>query len=210
MAYVIKTARTKEEAIAEALRELNAKEEQVDVEILEEITSKGFLGLLSSKSIKVKVTIKEDVGQAAVLFLREILVNMSITAQVELFRKADSTILNIYGKDLGVIIGKKGRTLDAIQSLINLAVNKDKEKKERIIVDVEGYRQRREDTLHRLAIKLAEKVKRDGKKEVLEPMSSHERRIIHASLQGYRDIVTYSEGEDPYRHVIISLRTAKS
>ncbi|MGD9155467.1 MAG: R3H domain-containing nucleic acid-binding protein, partial [Bacillota bacterium] len=95
-------------------------------------------------------------------------------------------------------------TLDAIQYLLNLAINKNHQEKERIIIDVEGYRRRREETLRKLALKLADKVKRDKRKEVLEPMVPHERRVIHATLQGNKDVFTYSEGEDPYRHVIIS------
>jgi spoIIIJ-associated protein len=205
MKSVEKVARTSEEAIADALRELGVERNQVDIEISEE-NNKGLLGFLSSKAFRVKVSIKEDLGQTAGLFLREMLVNMGVPAQVEIFRKPDNTTLNINGKDLGILIGKHGQTLDAIQYLVNLAINKNRPDKERIIVDVEGYRRRREETLRRLAINLADKVKREGKKQVLEPMSPHERRIIHATLQGYKEVFTYSEGEDPYRHVIISLQ----
>lgn len=167
--------------------------------------SKGLLGLLGGgKSVKVRVSVKEDLGQAAGLFLREMLVNMGILAQVEVFRRKDNTTLNINGKDLGILIGKHGQTLDAIQYLVNLSVNKDQPEKERIVVDVEGYRHRREETLKNLALRMADKVKREKKRQVLEPMSPHERRIIHATLQNYKEVFTYSEGEDPYRHVIIS------
>jgi spoIIIJ-associated protein len=200
---VIKIAHTKEEAVDEALRELGATPEQVRIEVIEE-TVKGLLGFLGGKAVKVKVSVKEDLGQAAGLFLRELLVNMGVTAQVEIFKRKDSTTLNINGKDLGLLIGKHGQTLDAIQYLVNLAVNKDQLEKERIVVDVEGYRRRREETLRHLALKVADKVKRERRKQVLEPMSPHERRIIHATLQEYKEVFTYSEGEDPYRHVIIS------
>lgn len=203
MKFVEKVGRTKEEAVAEALKELSAKPDEVKVEVLEE-TNKVFLGLLGGKSVRVRVSLKEDVAQQAGLFLREMLVNMGILAQVEIFKRPDNTVLNINGKDLGILIGKRGQTLDSIQYLVNLAVNKGRTEKERIIVDVAGYRKRREDTLRRLAIKLADKVRREGKKQVLEPMTPHERRIIHSTLQGYKEIMTYSEGEDPYRHVIIT------
>lgn len=203
MKSVIKIAHSKEEAINEALRELDAKPEQVKVEVIEE-ASKGLLGFLGGKAVKVRVSLKEDLSQAAGLFLRELLVNMGVMAQVEIFKRKDFTTLNINGKDLGLLIGKHGQTLDAIQYLVNLAVNKDQTEKERIIVDVEGYRRRREETLRRLALKVADKVKRERKKQVLEPMSPHERRIIHATLQEHKEVFTYSEGEDPYRHVIIS------
>lgn len=202
MKSVEKVGRTQEEAISEALEELGAKPDKVKVEILEE-TTKGLFGL-GGKAVRVRVSLKEDLAQVAGLFLREMLVNMGVLAQVEIFKRSDNTILNINGKDLGILIGKRGQTLDSIQYLVNLAVNKDQPEKERIIVDVAGYRRRREDTLRRLAIKMADKVKREGKRQVLEPMSPHERRIIHSTLQSYKEIMTYSEGEDPYRHVIIT------
>lgn len=203
MKSVVKTARTKDEAIAEALHELNVTIDQVSIEVLEE-SSKGILGLWGAKTAKVEVTVKEDISQTAALFLREMLVNMGIFAQVEIFRRNDATALNINGKNLGVLIGKRGQTLDAIQYLVNLAVNKNSIEKGRIIVDVENYRRRREETLRKLAINIASKVKTNGKKEVLEPMTPHERRIIHATLQNFKEVFTYSEGEDPYRHVVIS------
>lgn len=204
MKMVEKISRTKEEAIESALEELGVGLDQVKVEVLEEISKGGLLGLLSGKSIKVRVSVKEDIGQVAGLFLREMLVNMGVFAQVEIFRRKDNTMLNINGKDLGLLIGKHGQTLDAIQYLVNLSVNKNQIEKERIIVDVEGYRRRREETLRRLALRIADKVKREKRKQVLEPMSPQERRIIHATLQDFKDVMTYSEGEDPYRHVIIS------
>jgi spoIIIJ-associated protein len=203
MKSIIKIGHTKDEAVEEALRELGATPEQVRIEVIEE-SAKGLLSFLGAKAVKVKVSVKEDLGQAAVLFLRELLVNMGIMAQVEIFKRKDSTTLNINGKDLGLLIGKHGQTLDAIQYLVNLAVNKDQNERERIVVDVEGYRRRREETLRHLAMKVADKVKREHRKQVLEPMSPHERRIIHATLQEYKEVFTYSEGEDPYRHVIIS------
>jgi spoIIIJ-associated protein len=204
MKMVEKIGRTKDEAVESALEELGVGLDRVKVEVLEEISKSGLLGLISGKSVKVRVSVKEDIGQTAGLFLREMLVNMGVLAQVEIFRRKDNTMLNINGKDLGLLIGKHGQTLDAIQYLVNLSVNKNQTEKERIIVDVEGYRRRREETLRRLALRIAEKVKREKRKQVLEPMSPQERRIIHATLQDFKDVMTYSEGEDPYRHVIIS------
>ncbi|HBE77210.1 MAG TPA: protein jag [Firmicutes bacterium] len=203
MKSVIKIGHTKDEAVEEALQELGVTLEQVRIEVIEE-SAKGLFSFLGAKAVKVKVSVKEDLGQAAVLFLRELLVNMGIMAQVEIFKRKDSTTLNLNGKDLGLLIGKHGQTLDAIQYLVNLAVNKDQNERERIVVDVEGYRRRREETLRHLALKVADKVKRERRRQVLEPMSPHERRIIHATLQEYKEVFTYSEGEDPYRHVIIS------
>lgn len=202
MKSVEKVSRTKDEAVAEALEELGVKPDKVRVEVLEE-TTKGFFGL-GGKAVRVRVSVKEDLAQVAGLFLREMLVNMGVPAQVEIFKRTENTVLNINGNDLGILIGKRGQTLDSIQYLVNLAVNKDQTEKERIVVDVSGYRRRREETLRRLALKMADKVKREGKRQVLEPMSPHERRIIHSTLQTYKEVMTYSEGEDPYRHVIIT------
>lgn len=202
MRSVEKVGKSEEEAIAEALKELETTIDNVTVETTEEI-SKGLFGLLSSKGYRVKVTMKEQRGQIAALFLREMLVNMGVTAKVEVFQRKDNTTLNINGNDLGMLIGKRGQTLDSLQYLLNLVVNKGSIDKERIVVDVEGYRKRREETLRRLALKIADKVKLEHHKESLEPMSPHERRIIHATLQDFKEVYTYSEGVEPYRHIIV-------
>src|SRR5690606_32960413 len=149
-------AKTKEEALELALKELNVDESRVKVEVLEETSSKGFLGLLNVNRIKIRVTIKEELAQKAVRFLREILVNMGVFAQVEMFRRPGYVMLNVNGDDLGKLIGRYGQTLNALQYLVNLAVHKDSDEKERVIVDVAGYRKRREENLKRLAITTAE------------------------------------------------------
>jgi spoIIIJ-associated protein len=204
MIEVEKVAKTKEEAVALALEELGTTEDKVKVEVLEEASSRGLLGLRNTSKVKVKVTLKEEVSQKAVRFLREILVNMGISAQVEMFKKPDHIMLNIKGDDLGALIGRRGQTLDALQYIVNLAINKQAEERERIIIDVEGYRKRREEILRKMALQTAEKVRRQGKKEIMQPMSPQERRIVHLTLQDMNDIITYSEGEEPYRRIIIS------
>lgn len=197
-------ARTKEEALELALKELQTEEDQVDVEILEESSNKGLLGLINVNKVRIRVTMKEDPSQKGARLLREILVNMGISAQVEVFKRDDHIILNITGEDLGRIIGRRGQTLNSLQYLLNLAVNKGRAEKERIIVDVAGYRKKKEESLKRLALRSADRVKRYGKKEILYPMSPYERRIIHLALQNNNEIITYSEGEEPHRRVIIS------
>jgi spoIIIJ-associated protein len=211
MKMIEKVGRTREEAVAEALCDLGVDIDQATVEVLEETASgKGLFGLLgSAKGIRVRVTVKEDTAQGAALFLREMLVNMGIPAQVEILRRSDNILLNISGPDIGVLVGMHGQTLDAVQYLVNLAVNKNRVDRERIVVDAEGYRQRREETLSRLAVKVAEKVKSQGKKEELEPMSPYERRVIHATLQDDTAVFTYSEGEEPRRRVIVSPQNNK-
>ena len=121
--------------------------------------------------------------------------------------KADSTVtLKLHGPDMGILIGKHGQTLDALQYLTNLVANKNSSERIRIIIDVEDYRERRIETLSRLAVRLADKVKRNGERVVLEPMNPHERKIIHMALQNDRRITTLSEGEEPYRKVVLELK----
>src|SRR5690606_3937378 len=148
-------------------------------------------------------------AQKAVRFLRELLVNMGIFAQVEMFKRPGYVMLNISGDDLGRLIGRHGQTLNALQYIVNLVVHKDSNEEDRVIIDVGGYRKRREDNLKRLAQTTAERVKRKGRKEALNPMSPQERRIIHLALQNNKEVVTHSEGEDPYRRVVISPKTTR-
>lgn len=197
-------AKTREEALELALKELDVAESKVKVEVLEETSSKSFLGLLSVNRVKIRATIKEELAQRAVRFLREILVNMGIFAQVEMFKRPGYIMLNVSGDDLGKLIGRHGQTLNALQYLVNLSVHRNSDDQERIIIDVGGYRKRREENLKRIALSAAERVKKKGRKETLNPMSPLERRIIHLTLQDSKEVVTHSEGDDPYRRVVIS------
>jgi spoIIIJ-associated protein len=131
---------------------------------------------------------------------------MAVDADFEVFRRDEHVLINITGSDLGILIGRRGDTLESVQFLTNLAVAKKLSDKTRIIIDVEGYRKRREETLIKLAKRLAEKVKKTGNRIVLEPMSPQERRIIHTALQNEWRITTFSEGEEPHRRVGISLK----
>lgn len=202
-----KTGKTVEEALAAALTELNLPEERVDYEIID-TPSKGFLGLIGTKPAKIKVTVKKLSQLEIVLqFLTRIFAAMDIVVEIDQVKIDDGYQLNLHGEDLGVLIGKHGQTLDALQYLTNLAANRDiEETKMRVILDVENYRRRREETLQRLARRLAEKVRRGGDKIVLEPMSRHERKIIHTALQDDHRVFTYSDGEEPYRKVVVALK----
>lgn len=197
-------AKSKEEALALALKELQVEENSVKVEVLEETSSKGLFSFLNVSKVKIRVSVKEDISQQAVRLLREILVNMSVLAQVEMFKRPGEVILNVNGENLGKLIGRHGQTLNALQYLVNLAIRRANEEPVRVIVDVAGYRKRREENLKRLALMTAERVRRKGRKEILNPMSPSERRIIHLTLQNSKEVMTYSEGEDPYRRVIVS------
>ena len=198
---------TVEEAIAAALEELKAEKNEVEIEIIKE-PSKGFFGL-GSKDAKVKVTLNNGPEQRAKKFFDILLDKMDIEADYEV-NLSDNIlrvdITKIGEDDKGIIIGKRGKNLDEIQFLLNLMVNKGKQNYVRVIFNVEDYRAKREDTLKRLAVKMADKCRYYKHKVRLEPMNPYERRIIHSTLQDEKDIITYSEGEEPYRKVVIDLK----
>lgn len=206
MNVVEKSAKSIDEAVEQALAQLGLKLEQVTVEVLEQ-PAKALFGFIGGRPAKVRVTTRQvDPVEVADAFLKQIFTTMKITVSVEKITTEDHVLFNLRGDDLGVLIGKHGQTLDALQYLVNLAANRDAEERVRIVLDVEDYRKRRADTLTQLALRLADKVKRRGEKVILEPMSSHERKIIHMALQNDHRIATYSEGEDPFRKVVIALK----
>lgn len=201
---VEKTAKTVEEAIKAALSELNISEDKADIEVLEEPT-KGILGFMA-KPARVKVTKKLTPEYAAEEFLGQIFNKMNLKVESEINKNDEYVYINFKGQDLGILIGRRGETLDALQYLVNLAVNRKFAERTKIILDVEDYRKRREETLINLAFRLSDKVKRTGVNVTLEPMNPHERRIIHTALQNDKRVTTFSEGEEPYRKVVISLK----
>lgn len=199
------SGRTVEEAIANALKSLQAKREEVEVTVLEE-GSKGFLGLLGSRQARVKVVLPDSPEKVINDFLSKVLADMHIQARMELRPRDGYYFVSFHGQDLGILIGRRGETLDALQYLTNLAVNRILEHKIKIILDVEGYRKRREQTLINLARRLSNRVKETGNRIVLEPMNPQERRVIHTALQNDSQILTFSEGQEPNRKVVIALR----
>jgi spoIIIJ-associated protein len=199
---------TVEEAVSAALAELEAEREDVEIEVIKE-PSKGLLGFLGNKVAKVKVTVINGPEEKANKFFDILLKKMNIDAELNIemaenVLKVD--IVRINEDDKGIIIGKRGKNLDEIQFLLNLIVNKGKQNYIRVIFNVEDYREKREETLKRLANKMADKCRYYRHKVRLEPMNPYERRIIHSTLQEEKDIVTYSEGEEPYRKVVIDLK----
>ena len=204
MKEVQKTAKTVEKAIEEALAELKADRDEVEIDIIDE-GAKGFLGF-GSRDAVVKVVKKFNPEKVAKDFLREMFIAMGIIVNIETELKEKQLLINLTGDDMGILIGKRGQTLDSIQYLVNLVVNKGNAPYLSITIDTENYRQRRKETLEALAYNLAKKVKQTGKKVVLEPMNPYERRIIHSSLQNNKYVTTYSEGEEPYRNVVIALK----
>lgn len=205
MKFVVKTSKTIEDALKEALLELDAKEDEVKVEIIDE-PSKGLFGLIGTKDAKIKVTLINDPIEIADNFLSKVLTSMGINANNNI--KKEGSILTIDVKDItpsdmGILIGKRGNTLDSIQYLLSLAINKNRGNYLKVIVDSEGYREKREETLIRLASKMAEKAKLSKRPIKLEPMNPYERRVIHSTLQSFDGVNTYSEGDEPYRRVVI-------
>lgn len=155
-----------------------------------------------------KYAVNEESIKAAREFLQRVFKAMKIEVAMEKFvNKNDGSItFKLHGDDMGILIGKHGQTLDSLQYLTNLVANKNSSERVRVVIDVEDYRDRRIETLTRLARRLADKVKRSGERAALEPMNPHERKIIHMALQGDRKVTTLSEGDEPYRHVVIELK----
>lgn len=194
--------KTVEDATNAALGELNAKIEDVEVEVLEE-GSKGFLGM-GSKDAKVRVTLKCTPVSKAVDFLTQLFDVWGIEVKINTELEGDVLKINLEGGDMGVVIGKRGETLDALQHLTSLNVNTGNGDFVKVSIDTEGYREKRVKTLENLAAKLASKVAKTKHNVTLEPMNSYERRIIHASLQDNEYVTTYSVGQSPNRKVVIA------
>jgi spoIIIJ-associated protein len=208
MKSIVKTAKTVDEAVNIALKELNAEKEDVTIEVLEE-PSKGLFGLIGTKEAKVRVTSTNDPVEIAHDFLELIFSKMDIKGKIRTEKKGNDLLVNIEdisSSDMGILIGKRGGTLDSLQYILSLVINKNRDKYVRVLLDTENYRQKREETLIRLAKKMASKAKSLRKTVRLEPMNPYERRIIHSALQNDSSIVTYSEGEEPFRRVVIGLK----
>jgi len=205
MKLIESVGKTVEEAIELGLKELKKTRDQVDVEVVD-LPSKGFFGIIGSKLAKVKLTVVDRPEDDARTFLEDIFRAMELEVKMDIHQKNDTLTVNIEGPNMGVIIGRRGQTLDSLQYLLSLVINKTSDKYIKVFVDTENYRQKREDTLVRLANKMASKVRKVGKTIALEPMNPYERRIIHASLQSNPYIQTYSEGEEPFRKIVIALK----
>ncbi len=199
-------ARTVDEAIAEALRELQVGREDVEVTVLEE-GNKGFFGILGSKQAKVRVEKKtpeyEVKLEKALEFVKELLGHMGLNPEVVGQASEEAVNLHIQGDDLGILIGRRGQTLDSLQYITSLAVNRQGGEWIRINLDIGDYRSKREETLRSLAQRAAMKVESSGRRVALDPMNAAERRIVHQELQEFGGVVTQSEGQDPYRRVVI-------
>lgn len=199
------------EAKQNALKELNLPEERVLFEVLEE-PSKGFFGIIGNKGAKIRASVKElTPEEKADDFLNKLFAAMKIDVDVNHKQTEYGCLLELSSsQDMGIMIGKHGQTLDALQYLTNMAANKGAgENRVHIILDVENYRDRREDTLKHLARRIADKVRTYKKRMTLEPMNRHERKVIHMALQNESDVITYSDGEEPHRRIVIDIKRDK-
>lgn len=200
------TAKTVDEALTNALVQLGTTSDKVEYEIIEK-ESPGILGLFS-KPAKIRVRVKFDVKDTAVDFLDRVFDAMDLKVNIQLdYNELESQMnVDLSGDEMGILIGKRGATLDSLQYLLSLVINKNTESYVKVKLDTENYRERRKETLENLARNLAHKVKRIHRPVYLEPMNPYERRVIHSALQKDKYVETHSEGEEPYRKVVITLK----
>jgi spoIIIJ-associated protein len=197
--------KTVEDALQNALNELKLTADKVEYEVLDE-GHKGFLNF-GSRPAKIKVKVKKDYINDAKTFLGNVLDNMGVKAEISIKEEDNVIRISMAGPDMGILIGYRGETLDSLQYLVSLVVNKGGENQyKRVILDTENYRMKREETLKRLAKRIADKVRATGRQVKLEPMNPYERRVIHSALQNDLNVDTFSEGDEPYRRVVVDLK----
>ena len=206
MEFVEFTAKTVDDAITAACQKFLVTSDRLEYEVMEEGSS-GFLGF-NAKPARIKAKVKETVEDKARAFLDDVFAAMHLPVLVEVSFNEEEKVMDIElkGDDMGVLIGKRGQTLDSLQYLVSLVVNRDSDDYIRVKVDTENYRKRRKETLENLAKNIAYKVKRTKRSVSLEPMNPYERRIIHSALQNDKFVTTHSEGEEPFRHVVVTLK----
>ena len=200
-------SKTKEEAVKEALKELGLEEKDIEVNVIQN-PSKGFLGLIGAKEGIYEITvIKKEEIEIAKEFVESMLLKSKINAKVNATQERNLIKISIEGKEAACLIGRRGETLDAVQFLTGLALNKiNKDSHMRVIVDIENYRRKREQSLIRYARKVAREVAKTRRTKKLDYMNPYERRIIHSALQNDKYVITCSEGTDPYRRVVIEYK----
>ena len=206
MEFIQISAKTVNDAITEACQKLGVTSDKLEYQVVEE-GSNGFLGIGAKPAI-IKAAVKCSIEDNAKIFLNDVFEAMKLEVVVTVkYDEEERTMdIDLSGDEMGVLIGKRGQTLDSLQYLVSLVVNKDAENYIRVKVDTENYRQRRKDTLENLAKNISYKVKRTKRAVSLEPMNPYERRIIHSALQNDRYVSTHSEGEEPFRRVVVTLK----
>lgn len=205
MKKLVVAGKTIEDAVKSGLAQWNTTENRVKIQVLEQ-PSKGLFGLIGNKEAKVELEWIPDPIEEATVFLHDVFQSMHIDAAIESQETTEGVQLNISGNELGILIGRRGQTLDSLQYLTNIVANRYATSHVRIVLDAENFRDRRKQTLEELSDRLARRVIRTRKEVVLEPMSPQERKVIHSQLQNHPNVKTYSKGEDPNRRVVIALR----
>jgi spoIIIJ-associated protein len=206
MEFIEVSAKNVDDAITQATVQLGITSDQLEYEVIDK-GSTGFLGI-GSKNAVIKARKKFSVEGNVTNFLSSVFkaMNMEVEIVVQVNEEEHMIDVELKGEDMGILIGKRGQTLDSLQYLTNLAVNKNTEQYYKVKVDTEDYRKRRKETLENLAKNIAYKVKRTKRSVSLEPMNPFERRIIHSALQNDRYVTTHSEGDEPFRHVVVTLK----
>lgn len=204
--YIEISAKTVSEAVTEALTKLGITADKLEYEVIEE-GSRGLWGIGARPAV-IRARKQMDSLDFGKEFLENVFAEMGIEAKIEAFENQEEGCIeiNVSGEKMGVLIGKRGQTLDSLQYLVSLVINKHRDEYVRVKLDTENYRERRKEALEVLAKNIAYKVKRTKRSVSLEPMNPYERRIIHSALQDDKYVFTKSEGEDPYRHVVVMLR----
>lgn len=206
MDFIEISARTVDDAITQAMIQLETTSDKLEYEVIEKGTT-GFLGF-ARKDAVIRARKKNDVIDHIKSFLGKVFDAMELKVELEIVQDEEANVITIElkGEEMGVLIGKRGQTLDSLQYLTNLVVNKNAEKFVKVKIDTEDYRKRRRETLENLAKNIAAKVKRTKHSVALEPMNPFERRVIPSTLQNDKLIKTHSEGDEPFRHVVVTLK----
>ena len=206
MEFIEISAKTVNDALTEALIQLGVTSDEIEYEVVDKGSS-GFLGI-GSKNAIIKVRKKFSVEDMVREFLNDVFKAMNMVVEILVKVDEENKLIDVElkGDEMGILIGKRGQTLDSLQYLTNLAINKNSEEYYKVKVDTEDYRKRRKETLENLAKNIAYKVKRTKRPVSLEPMNPFERRVIHSALQSDKYVTTHSEGEEPYRHVVVTLK----
>jgi len=206
MIKIVASGKTIEDAVKNGLTQLQVTEDRVRTVVLEQ-PSKGLFGLIGAKEAKVELELIPDAVEEAEKFIFDVASAMGLQVSIERKQTKDGILLSVSGSgDLGMLIGRRGQTLDALQYLVNIVTNRFSDSHLRIVLDAEDFRERRRKTLEALSDRLAGRVIRTRKEVVLEPMSPHERKVIHSQLHNHPKVKTYSKGEEPNRRIVISLK----
>lgn len=206
MTKILASGKTIDDAVKNGLAQLQVAEDRVKVVVIEQ-PSKGFLGLIGSKDAKVELELIPDAKEEAEKFISDVAKAMGLQVRLSWQESKEGLLLSIAcDGDLGMIIGRRGQTLDALQYLVTIVANRYSDNHIRIVLDAENFRERRRKTLEELSDRLAGRVIRTRTEVVLEPMAPHERKIIHSQLQGHPKVKTFSKGDEPNRRVVIALK----